>query len=216
MAELTKQQTIELEHQLQVRRIWLEKALIGVIIFVIGFFANRMIESHKSGLADKSFLFESRVNALLEMRRSYDNLSTHLHFSVFEKEGGLSARRDRYLADLIEFTKHANQHAFLFPRRFGESINHHVWVHQATVEREETLIKQDQWGFAVDVFQHFDEMTRTKLDDIAGDTAVPGTRSRFRFHAAKVSDPDEDVVQAFLRTNLEKWERRISGQGEKP
>lgn len=133
---------ILLEHKYQVRRLWLDKILLGLIVGVFGIFASMYMESFKNGLNHdmetfknglsvdmerfknslnrNRFLLESRLTALREIRKKYSVLSADYFYLARAKEGEKEGRRNQYKNDLDLFMSSVNEWTMLFSEQFNK------------------------------------------------------------------------------------------------
>lgn len=154
-----EKEKLDHDHKLQLKRICLDKFLIGVLVIVFGFVANMVIETFKSDLVQQRFLLENRLSALQEMRLAFSAVSKQslAHAALDEKKD-----IGEYGKALDNFVNITNKSAMLFSDAFGVSVSHHMLMHAAIVNGSRTL-KEDHFAFLFATFNDFDELTRRAL-----------------------------------------------------
>lgn len=82
-AEPPEAPKLRFEHSLQVRRIWLDRMLIGALLAVAGLVANVVLEKYKADRGQSQFYLDKRLAAATEVRRALTEVTTAL-FKISE------------------------------------------------------------------------------------------------------------------------------------
>lgn len=150
---------IDHEHNLHIKRIFLDKILSGILVIILGIVANLVIESIKNDFSQQRFLLESRLNALKEMRLSFSSLSEQ---SLAHALSSPYKNTEDYRESLDRFVQIANQSAMLFPIDFELAVSHHALMHAAIAYGQQEVSPQ-HYEFLYSTFESFNRLTRKAL-----------------------------------------------------
>jgi hypothetical protein len=159
---LTEEESIKLEHKLEVRRILIDKLLLGIVLLILAFVTKLIIANYRSGLTQERFLLENRLSALKDIREAYSKLS----LDFFNLANANKAERQQILADskkdFDKFTNLTNNCLILFSKKFDKRIRFHYWIFQAPFY-DQINITPDHLDFLSYIAEDFDNLTRTAL-----------------------------------------------------
>jgi hypothetical protein len=198
---------IRYEHKLQVWRIVIEKALLGILLALGALAANVIMENYRSDLSRQRFLLESRLTALQALRESCSPLTNHTWRLAQDKKGTAEKLSlATYEEDLEKFMHLANMWNLLFSVRFNEAIERHFWTHQA-MARGLCEVKPEHWPFLSDDFENFDHITRQELWEETRRIPCPVRDERFELEPWSFDELNKKGIKAFFDANLDKWRR---------
>jgi len=195
---------VDYEHKLQLRRIIIEKLLLGLVIAMVAFFGQRLLKDYESDLTKNRFLLSQRLEGLNQIRSTYSNLSIFAR-EVAAKNGEMPAQlRTKYKKGIDEFVANGNRWAVLFSDKFTESLEHHVMFHQA-IAYEHAEFDLSHWDFAKTVFASFDNLTRNALHTQALGEPQSENQSVFQFDLLEQGKTNAGDLNTFFRKNFGKW-----------
>nr|VFK14610.1 MAG: hypothetical protein BECKLPF1236B_GA0070989_10648 [Candidatus Kentron sp. LPFa]VFK60660.1 MAG: hypothetical protein BECKUNK1418G_GA0071005_101233 [Candidatus Kentron sp. UNK]VFK69844.1 MAG: hypothetical protein BECKUNK1418H_GA0071006_10209 [Candidatus Kentron sp. UNK] len=156
-----EKEVIKYKYQLQRQITLLDKALLFVLLLIIGFFGNAYLSAYKSSLTKEHFLLESRLDALKELASVHSKLSQEV-ISLINID--LNKEDDSKLyKDLIkEFDRKATASKSLFSHRFDIDSNLYLWFHYA-IAYGRVKINKDDYVFIADVLSGFDQSITSAL-----------------------------------------------------
>ncbi len=199
-------------HNLEVKRILLDKLLFGVLIVLTGLIANMIFEGYKSDLAKTQFLLERRLEALKDLRVSFSKLSHHAFAEAFDAG---APQAEAYAQEVGAFFHLINRWAFLFSEDFNRDLTHHAWIHQA-IAAPDVKLTQEHWGFIVDVAEAFDTATRTALNVEVLGTPPQSQSKQFKIQVWKSEDVRTKGTAQFFQDNFNTWQKeRPQGSPQK-
>lgn len=152
---------IFLEHRLEVRRILLEKLLLGGLVLAAAVSGNYLIEVYKSDSEQSRFLFEERLEKLTELRADYGALVEEFFHASNLKNSG-QPDYEGYKVKTQDMIKKINRASVLFPPGYDLRFNMHTKFHEAVSAGVVTL-EPKEYGFIQAVADDFDDMTRALL-----------------------------------------------------
>ena len=205
------------EHDLTIRRIWLEKGLLALVLGLVlagaSFGANYLLENAKEGFAERRHTLEVHERILTDLRRNYDNLTRHTYtVAHMEKTGTAEAAATyasavaKYKLSLDQFKSHANASGRHFTERFQLRLIRHLWFHEALAFGHRRL-DPEHWGFAVDVFDNFGALTTHAYSGDKIEIRQTGTHGRFQMLPWGSKEIIESTPAAFLDALYVKWYR---------
>jgi len=199
MCEDIEIRKIQLEHKYQVRRLWLDKILLGLIIGVVVFFASMYMENFKNTLNKDRFLLESRLTALKEIRDKYSELSSDYYYLSKAKEDEKEQIRIAYKGRLDVFMATLNKWSILFSDKFARQVEFHYWSHQAPAHDKYNL-KPEHTEYGSYMFDDFDNLTRIALwEETLGES--PKGYGLITFE-------DKEDIGDFFETNYKSWKKK--------
>lgn len=197
------EQKIKLEHKYELRRLIVDKVLLGLIVGAVAFLGTMYLEHFKSSLTQGRFLLESRVSALNELRNEYSILSSDYFYLAKADDNSREDLRKQYKTHLDAFMATINKWSILFSEEFGDEIEYHYWFHQAPAHGNIALSKEHM-DYGSEIFDDFDYLTRTALWEEAIGTGEKVTEySGFNFE-------DKEDLKEFFEHNYSKWKTEKS------
>lgn len=190
-------------HKLEIRRIWLDKFLLAVLIGLAGLIGNFIFEGYKSDLAKTQFLLETRLEALKDIRVSFSKLVPHAYAETVRSG---SAQPGAYQQDVQEFMHTINRWGFLFSDEFTQELSHYAWLHEA-IAGPNIQLGMEHWGFLMDTAQAFDASTRTALNVEVLGTPPQAKVDHFRLRLWRAEDVLAKGTTELFRDNLSKWQQ---------
>lgn len=124
---------IRLEHKLHVRRIILDKVLIGVVILIIGAVANYTLERYKSKETERRYRLTEQYKAALSVYEKAGALFTY--YSQYSDDHVDAAQfKITHKAHIASFAKSVNEVDFLFSHQFTDINQLVLHVHLGLVD----------------------------------------------------------------------------------
>jgi hypothetical protein len=200
-----EKEKISYSHDLEVRRILLDKVLFGALIVIAGFVGNLVFEGYKSDLAKTQFLLDKRLEALRELRNSFSKLAHHAFTEAYFEH---KAEPAAYARDVNDFMHVINQNGFLFSDKFILELTHHAWMHQA-IASPDVQLNPEHWGFLNALGGAFDISTRDALNsEVLGETARTSV-THFRIRHWKSEDVLAKGTAAMFNENFLRWRNDV-------
>ena len=203
----SEQKKIYLEHRLQVRRIILEKFIIGLIILVGGFVANKAIETYRDRLTTQKFFLEKKLEAIQsvsdaysKMLNEYDRFSLQAYERTPSSAGVISYDRKHLDTFLLASTRWSS----VLSREFCDQMNYYSWIYCAF----DDLNNAKQYRkFIFDIDQRFHALCRKELG-----LQTDVNSSGFELEKWSYQRVHKDGAEAYAKANFEKWQRLKAGQ----
>ncbi len=109
------------EHRLAVRRLMLDKLVVGLIILGLGYFASIAVERYKAAEAGRQFLLEKRFEAVKEIRSGFSRVTGEF-FSATAKLCSTipveEAQREKMKQEIGRLINSLNNSAVLFDQDY--------------------------------------------------------------------------------------------------
>jgi hypothetical protein len=198
---------LDYSHQLEIKRIWLDKLLIGVLIVLAGFTANIVLENYKSELIKSQFLLDKRLEALKDIRMIFSRLTQHAHDVMVAKPESVDAQLKAYQDDINNFVHNGNEWGFLFSDNFNQEVNQYMWIHEA-VARGKIKLTGNYQGFLDDVSAAFDTATKTALAVEVFGNPQPAHAAYFHVKTWTPDQVHKLGLDKFFLENFSKWKQQ--------
>ncbi len=196
----------QFEHTLELKRILIEKVLLGVLIGIAVLGANFLLERFKSDLSRERFLLESRMAAIQALRDSYGSLHNHVLHIAQDEPKEAEKRRAAHKAELEKFVMLVNRSSLLFPPGFNDAMAQQVWIHAAISKG--AAMNVERWQFLAEVSNCFEEITRLVVTEEALGTRLTG----FQLEMWSAEEIDTKGSGAYFDANYEKWQKSRKAQ----
>lgn len=160
-----EKQKILLDHKLQVRRIFLDKLLLSLVIAAVAVIGNYLLERYKSYLTKERFLFEERLDVVEEIREQYDKLII-FNGNLLLRENSSKENKREYNDAVSRFAKLIDRKGVVLDGGYKDRLRNHVWAHLAAVQMHDLeQAKRTEMGekyarFYQSAFLEFDDLTR--------------------------------------------------------
>lgn len=202
MPEETK---VRLEHHLQIERLLLDKALIGLLLLIAGYGVNILIESFKAAATQNQYLLDKRLTSALAVRKALTDVTT----PMFRITAQLCALTPPASRDVDEMKANANAlaatlntHGLLLDEPYLEGIGRAVQIFLGFAEDPKSAGCESR-PFLADVALYVTEATRHQITPRpfpVVDTFVPVTSTAIQI--------DEIGTPGYLKRNFEHWQVR--------
>ncbi len=191
---------IKFSHKLEVRRILLEKLLLGVLIALIGFVANVLFENYRDKLSQDRFLLEKRLDAVQKIRKAYDKMhSTFMEWTIDNNLHLPDDYKNKYNEILADFTTVANSNTILISKEFTKQINAVLWIYQAFNYTDIANGTKYRF-FAKDINEAFNHACKKELE-----LNIPENQKIFEFKRASWFEAEQSGAPAFMENNYNEW-----------
>lgn len=146
-----------MEHKLHVRRIVLDKVLIGILIIIVGAVANYTLEKYKSKETERRYRLTEQYKAALTVYEKAGAL--HTHYSQYcDDQKGHSEFIASHKVHLDKFANAVNSVDFLFSHKFTDVNQLFLHVHLGLVDdRIPVSGKKEFHDLAILLFERYKE-----------------------------------------------------------
>jgi len=208
-----EKEKLDHEHGLAIKRIFLEKLILGVIVVAFGVLANMGLEKFKYGLADRRYQLEKHDRILSDLRQTYSDMAKYtfyvMHTKKREDTEGMLRYTDllgKYRRALDRIAGIANTSGRHLSKRFSDRIQQHLWFHEAIAFQHRRPNKK-HWSFAVSVFDNFDALTRYATSGDRIEIKATGTHGGFPLIGWTSKTMLEKKAGAYYDQLYAKWQR---------
>jgi hypothetical protein len=200
------------EHRLEMRRVLIEKVLLGVLIGIAALLANVLMERFKSDLSQERFLLEARMAAVKDLRESYSSLNNYvLRVKDETKPAEVTKLRKAHAAELEKFGNLINRSGWLFSSESADAVARHGYIHTA-ISRGKPIVDASQWQFLAEISDNFDAVTRVMLWEQSSKSGPTG----FELEAWSFEEVNAKGSAAYFDANYEKWKKRKTAKPAGP
>lgn len=187
------------EHKLQLQRLILDKLLIGLLILIVGFAANLIIERYRVQSTRERFLLEKKLEAIqkiseayFSMHNTFDGLMLRTHLN----DGHYKSMRTQ-IDDFINVWTH---NSVILSSRFTKQMDYVTWIYIALAGMELEKMR-DYRVFFFDVYSRFYSLTKEELG-----LEQEESSSQFGFVEWPVEKADAMGADLYLEANYKKWQ----------
>ena len=193
---------LRFEHALQVRRIWLDRMLIGALLVVTGLVANVVLEKYKADRGQSQFFLDKRLAAATDVRRALTNVTTSL-FKVSEAPCTMTppdpAELERLREAIANLTSALNSNSLLFDETYLAESNRAINIFVGVMSKPSAL-SCDARTFLADVARYITHQTKRQ---VAPD-AHPEW-DRFVPIALPAEEIDKIAADGYFVKNMQAW-----------
>lgn len=215
MGFFTEKEKAELEHKFKIRQIILDKALWTVVVVLLVFVANMVLEGYRGGLTKERFFLEKKYDAVLSIQDALGDLfETFQRFTVIDKGHGLPGDyKEQYRDSLYNFNKVFNKSLILLSEDSRKSAQYFIMVFSGFNIKDVAKCR-DYREFSSDVGGWL-------IDNLLVDLGLESTwqQSNYRF---KGIEPEiahtidqKTGANRFLDNEFEKWKKWRKNHGIK-
>jgi hypothetical protein len=163
--ELSSEEKILLEHQLSLRRLLIDRLLIGLLLALAAFLASLAIERFKATSSDTRYFLEKRLEAGTEVRSKLTDVTS----GAFEQTHApcvldLNARpsADSLKSSVNQLLAQLNSSALLFSKEYLTDADRVVNIF-AGAAAEPSSISCDSRYFFGDIADYFTDRTKSEV-----------------------------------------------------
>jgi len=204
---------LRFEHALQVRRIWLDRMLIGALLVIAGLVANVVLEKYKADRGQSQFFLDKRLAAATEARRALTDVTSSL-FKVSEAPCTLipidPAELQRLREAIAKLASALNSNSLLFDESYLAQSNRGINIFIGVATKPAALTC-DARTFLAEVARYMTHQTKRQ---VAPD-AHPAW-DRFVPLALLAEDIDKIGADSYFVKNLEAWHASRAGSSSAP
>lgn len=204
-----EERRILLDHKLQLRRLFVDRLLIGVLLLFAGFISSILVEQYRAASTQKQFFLERRLTAANKVREGLSAITgSYFKLSVWPCElTPISPADVTALRTAIdELTRTLNSASILFGAEYLSTARQvlNIFKGIATSPAPPPCEARD---FVSDTADYFTYMTRRELkalDEPAWDGFVP----------IKMSQQEINEIGAveYFKRNLAQWQQMRKAQ----
>jgi hypothetical protein len=191
-----EKQKLKYAFRLDMKKMIVDKLLLGLVILTVGFFANMAIERYRSSLTEAKFLLEKRLEAVQAICKAYsDMFNTYDEATVVRKP--VKKVKERFVRQTSSFQESATRWGVTLSKEFSLQLNYFAWIYIALQEHLDTEKYRD---FVFDLNEHFHLLCRREIGTEKG--MEPGG---FSFERWTFRQGETEGALAFLEVNYRKW-----------
>lgn len=153
------------EHKLQKKRIWLDRALIGLLLVVATFSTALLVEMYKSDSTQIQFFLDKRLGAATEVRRALSEVTTPM-FPLVDQvcHGHAYSTKDRDVtfASVSKLAHALNSSSILLDDAYQTEM-HRGYVLLYAIAEDPCRAKCNATLFVSDISLYMTDVTRRKV-----------------------------------------------------
>jgi len=186
------------EHRLEVRKMVIDKLLLGIVVLALGFFADMAIENYRRHSTEQQFFLEQKVDAVKNIRKAYAAMN-----DAFDAFTLVSTRledyREKFKTAIDRYNLTATEYGVLLSPQYLHNLDYHLWIYEAM--DFEDVAKQKQYReFFYDLNNQFQTVTKIELGVLDRKDA-----NVFAFVEWSFKQADTLGAQSFFQANYKKW-----------
>ena len=163
--ELSTEQRIRLEHRLDIRRILVDRLLIGVLVALVGFIASLAVEHFKATTSETRYFLEKRLEAGTAIRAALTDVeSAAIKLTI--KPCTLSVEEppstEEMMASLEEMVDQLNDSALLFSEEYLLDAHRVVNLFSGAAAEPSTITCESRYFFS-DIGDYLTHRTKTEV-----------------------------------------------------
>jgi hypothetical protein len=188
------------EHRLEVRKIVIDKVLLGIIVLALGFFADMAIENYRRHSTEQQFFLEQKLDALKNIRKAYAAMNdafdafTLLNSTPEDYRQTFRNAIDSYNLATIEY-------GTLLSPQYLRNLDYHLWMYQA-MDFEDVATQKQYREFIYDLYHQFQVLSKIELGILDRKGA-----QIFAFEEWTFKQTDTLGAQLFFQANYKKWQK---------
>ncbi len=206
--EASEDRKLLLDHRLRVRRLLLDRLLIGLLLVILGFVSSHLLENYKTQSTQSRFFLEKRLGAASDIRAKLGTVTGAYFAASAAPCQGRPINPKEVLAlraALAQFVEALNASALLLSTDYSNSANRVAKVF-AGVAAEPMAVPCDSREFVSELADFLTHLTRQQLglaDRITWKGFVPVAMS--------IEEMNQIGAAEYFRRNLQAWsERRLA------
>ncbi|MBI4632693.1 MAG: hypothetical protein HY742_02210 [Deltaproteobacteria bacterium] len=184
--------------RLDIRRMIVDKLLLGLVIIAVGFFANIALEKYRSGLTEAKFLLEKRLEAVQAICGAYSDMFNTYDEATVGEEPAKKAK-EKFIRQTSSFQQLSTRWNATLSKEFCLQLNYFEWIYIALQEHLDT---KKYRNFIFDLNDHFHSLCKREIGSEKGIPSGEFTFERWTFQQGETKG-----ARAFLKVNYEKWIR---------
>jgi len=206
--EASEDRKLLLDHRLQVRRLLLDRVLIGLLLVILGFVSSFLLEKYKAQSTQSQFFLEKRLGAATDIRAKLSKVTgAYFAASTAPCQGRpISPKEVQALrAVLAQLIEALNSSAILLATDYSNSANLVVNVFVG-IAADPMAVPCESRQFVSELADYLTHLTRQQLG-LADQPAWKG----FVPVAMSIEEMDQIGAAEYFRRNLQAWrERRLA------
>lgn len=185
-------------HRLELRKLVVDKILLGLVVLVLGFMANLLLERYKSQSIQERFLLEKRLEAVQNVSQAY--MGMHNAFDRITLQPALAADDPARLEQATQAYIDAwTEWGIILSRTFRLQQDYITWIYLGLQFSDLETMKRHR-SFLFDLYYAFNALAREELDLQEEQQGKP-----FPFVEWSAQQADSLGAQEYLRASLESW-----------
>lgn len=189
-------------HKLEIKRIIIDKLLIGVIIFLCGFAANIALENYRNKLTTQKFFLEKKLDAIQAVSDAYSKMyDEYDRFTIqaYEKPNKQPKNINYNLKSVDDFIIVSTRWSSVLSKEFCNQLNYYSWIYSAFDELENA---KKYRSFIFDLDQKFHLLCRKELG-----LQTVQSQDEFALESWSFQQGHSKGAEAYLEVNFENWKR---------
>lgn len=192
---------LKLDHKLKVKRIVLEKLLLGAVVGLFSLLANMVLQNYQSELVKNQHLFELRTEAIEKLLAADSVLTAHIYMKINEKT---DYDPEQHRKDVHRMMEMEHLWAWLLGDDFHDAARRYIRFHEACA-RQGIKLQVDQWEHFQSIEEWFSErIARAVASKITGESS-----SADSMPSPFISWSDDVIVEkglkAYFEENMKAW-----------
>jgi len=125
----TEKEKAKYVHNLELRRLIVDKLLFGAVVVLIGGIANLLIENYKNDLSKERFIVERQYEATSKIKAAYEEMHSLWAYYTLNDTKLTDNLNLQYREKIKQFDDTANLWNIVLPRSFEKNLNYFLWLH---------------------------------------------------------------------------------------
>jgi len=189
-------------HKLEIRKLVIDKIILGAIIVALAFVGNMLFEKYRSSLTEQRFFLEKKFDALNQVRREFSEMLQL--FSFCTRKSAQEPPKDyqkKFHQSIEDAVLAVNSASLLLPLELEKELEFNIWIHSAIHFKDVAKCK-DYREFVSYLFDQF--MNSLKIE--AGSLSKHSKKC-FPFVEWSWEKTDKLGTVAFLEATFNKWKK---------
>jgi hypothetical protein len=186
-------------HKLDVRKLVIDKLLIGALLIIVGFAANFTIEQYRARSTKERFLLEKKLEAMQLINQDY--FSMHQTFiSLAQKEDLIQGHYTLLNKKLNSFISVWTNNNVISSTHFSKQMEYMTWLYTALFKKDLANMRVYR-VFFFDVYATFNSLVREEM-------GFPRNEGDVSFDFVEWAKEQAELkgVDKYLDENFEKWQ----------
>lgn len=197
----SEKEKLQFQHRQDLRKLVVDKLLIGIILIVLGFIVNMLLENYKSDSIRDRFLLEKKLeaiqkisNAYMEMNNAFDSATLAETLSA-EDHANLDGVVQHYISEWTNW-------AVILSTSYRKQLDYITWLYLGMASYELTQMRAYR-EYQLQLFVTFNYISQQELGLV--ESAPP---DRIHFVEWSIQQANERGSREFLAVNFDRWKKR--------
>ncbi|MBV5303294.1 MAG: hypothetical protein JZU70_03710 [Chlorobium sp.] len=200
-------------HRLEIRRIFIDKFLIGSFIALFFFIGNLVIEDYRRGAQKREFYTQKRIEAVVPIREAYTVMFDKFDSSTVSYTEKINNLPPEYSKLTDAFVKALAKWNVVLSDEFREEAEYQSWIFEefnqldftkgAKINKDSTINEIKRYRqFSNELNITFDALCRQELG-IVEDKKI----TLFKLEKWSKKKAEEQGAERYLQVNFKKWKQ---------